>query len=55
MQLVPFWIASERNFEQCSPSPSATAATDHAAPLKSQSAQPSSLDAEDYNFAYIES
>ena len=49
MQLVPFWIASERNFEQCSPSPSATAATGHATPRKSQSAQLSSLDLEDYN------
>ena len=42
-QLVPFETSSERNVEQCSPSPSATAPTGHATPRKSQLAPPSFL------------
>lgn len=42
-QLVPFETSSERNVEQCSPSPSATAPTDHATHRKSQPAPPSSF------------
>jgi len=42
-QLVPFETSSERNVEQCSPSPSATAPKGHATPRKSQLAPPSFL------------
>ena len=37
-QLVPSWTPSERNFEQCSPSPAATAATGPCTHRKSQEA-----------------
>jgi hypothetical protein len=42
-QLVPFETSSERNIEQCSPPPSATAPTGHATPRKSPLTPPSFL------------